>query len=54
MWVDVEIAAEDRVRPDVVPGEPAAGESLLDDASYRGGLRLPTSLARGAPSRACI
>ena len=54
MWVDVEIAAEDRVRPDVVPGEPAAGEGRLDDDFHREGLRLPTSLARGAPSRACI
>ena len=54
MWVDVEIAAEDQVRPDVVPGEPAAGEGRLDDAFHSGGLCLPTSLARGAPPRACI
>ena len=50
--MDVEIAAEDRVRPDVVPSEPAEGEGRLGDAFHRGGLRLPTSLARGAPSRA--
>ena len=52
MWGDVEIAAESRVKPGVVPGEPVAGESRLDDAFHRGGLRLPNSLTRGAPSQA--
>ena len=53
MWRDVEIATDGRVKPDVVPGESAAGEDRLEDAFHRGGLRLPTSPARGAPLRAC-
>ena len=49
VWVAVEIpAAEDWVRPDVVSGESAAGESRRDGAFHRGGLRLSTSLARGS------
>ena len=53
MAVDI-AAAEDWVRPDVFLGESAAGESRRDGAFHRGGLRLLTSLARGAPSRAYI
>ena len=37
--MDIEIVAEDRVRPDIVLGEPAAGERRLDGAFDRGGLR---------------
>ena len=57
MWVDVEIAAEDRVRPDVVPGEPAPGKGRLDDA-FRRGITVRTrkgskhgSLSSSSPSR---
>ena len=55
VWVSVETsAAEGWVRPGVFFGESAAGEGRRACAFHREGLRLLTSLARGAPSRAYI